>query len=78
VVFLILVIGAAFLEEALWDRLVWHDRGWLFGEGAELGDLALALLVPLLALPQAVHYALDGFVWKVRPKKNPALAAELG
>ncbi len=75
--FLIVVIGAAFLEEALWDRLVWHDRPWLFGDGTELGAVALALLVPLLAIPQATHYALDGFVWKVRREKNPSLAAEL-
>jgi len=71
------VIGAAFLEETLWDRWVWHDRAWLFGESDDLGDLALTLLVPLLALPQALHYALDGFIWKVRREKNPALAAEL-
>ncbi len=77
VVFVVVVVGAAFLEEALWDRLVWHDRTWLFGDGVDLGDLALTLLVPLLALPQAVHYALDGFVWKVRREKNPTLAKEL-
>jgi hypothetical protein len=76
-VFLILIVGAAFLEEALWDLLVWHDRSWLFGEGLDPSDIALTLLVPLLALPQAVHYALDGFVWKVRREKNPALSAEL-
>ena len=33
---------------------------------------ALALLVPLLALPQATHYLLDGFIW--RSKENPKLA----
>jgi len=77
VVFALVVIGAAFLEETLWDRWVWHDRAWLFGESDDLGDLALTLLVPLLALPQALHYALDGFIWKVRREKNPALAAEL-
>jgi hypothetical protein len=37
---------------------------------------ALALLVPLLALPQATHYLLDAWIW--RRKGNPGLADRLG
>jgi hypothetical protein len=77
-IFFVVIIGAAFMEETLWDKLVWHDRTWLFGGGPDLGDVALCLVVPLLALPQATHYALDGFIWKVRREKNPKLAEELG
>jgi hypothetical protein len=58
----------AYLEEMLWDRGVWHDRPWLFGASWEVGWLKV-LVVPLLALPQVVHYVLDGFVW--RRKNNP-------
>ncbi len=76
-VFLALIIGAAFWEEALWDRFVWHDRPWLFGPSSEAQDFALTFIVPLLALPAVTHYALDGFIWKVRREKNPALADEL-
>jgi hypothetical protein len=77
-VFVGFVLACALVEETLWDRYVWHDRPWLFGDGDELSGLALTLLVPLLALPQATHYALDGFVWKVRRReKNPALHDEL-
>lgn len=64
---LILFIGAvwalAFVEELLWDRGVWNDRGHLFGDRWRLpnpGDL----LVPLLGVPQLTHYVLDGFIWK--------------
>lgn len=68
--FLGVALGFAFLEELLWERLVWHDRpGWFGGEvRAEplLDGAARALLVPLLALPQAVHYALDGVLWRRR------------
>jgi hypothetical protein len=39
----------------------------MFGGGWDLGPAAQALLVPLLALPQAVHYVLDGFIWKRGP-----------
>jgi hypothetical protein len=69
---------AAWLEEWGWDRLVWHDHPRLF-PGPEFHPAVelLALLVPLLALPQAVHYLLDAWVWRVRPE-NPDLARHLG
>lgn len=60
----------AYVEELGWDRGVWHERTWLFGEGADFGALR-RWLVPLLALPQIVHYVLDGFVW--RSRQNPDL-----
>jgi len=65
------VVALALLEEAAWDRWVWHDRPWLFGEGANPPAAALPLLVPLLALPQSLHYVLDAFVWRAR--SNPQL-----
>jgi hypothetical protein len=65
--FLGVVLALAFQEELLWDRLVWHERPQLFG-AFEVGvPLSwLALVVPLLALPQVTHYVLDGFIWRVR------------
>ncbi|MEM9193693.1 MAG: hypothetical protein AAGF12_31245 [Myxococcota bacterium] len=73
--FLGFVLLAAFVEELLWHRFVWHEYEGLFGEGWELSDAALRFLVPLLALPQATHYALDGFIWK--RNTNPTLASAL-
>jgi len=61
----------AFAEELIWDRAIWHDRGWLFGDSWEIGALKL-LVVPLLALPQLTHYVLDGFIW--RRRSNPSVA----
>ena len=71
-----LVLVAA-IEEWGWDRIVWHERGGLF-PGPELmpSAAALALLVPLLALPQSTHYVLDAWIWRV--KGNPGLARRLG
>lgn len=63
-VFAGLLIAVAYGEEWLWDLGIWHDHPALFGKGWTLGLLAQALLVPLLALPQATHYLLDGFIWK--------------
>ena len=76
VAFVAFLIAAAFFEEALWDRWVWHDRAWLFGGGTEVSAIAITLLAPLLAVPQATHYVLDAFVWRVA--KNPGLGRELG
>ncbi len=69
--FLASVLLLALAEEAAWDRWVWHDRPSLFGQGRTLGTTALALLVPLLALPQSLHYVLDAFIWRLRG--NPQL-----
>jgi hypothetical protein len=67
-IFLVMLWAVAYIEEMFWDRGVWQDRSWLFGSPWEVGTLKL-ILVPLLALPQLVHYVLDGFVW--RRKNNP-------
>jgi hypothetical protein len=69
--FLVMLWAIAYIEEMFWDRGVWQDRSWLFGSPWEIGTLKL-VLVPLLALPQLVHYVLDGFIW--RRKNNPDLA----
>jgi hypothetical protein len=66
--FLTVLWAIAYIEEMFWDRGVWQDRSWLFGSPWDIGTLKL-LLVPLLALPQLVHYVLDGFIW--RRKNNP-------
>lgn len=75
--FLASLLLFAFVEEALWDRLVWHDREWLFGFAPELHVPWHAALVPLLALPQSTHYALDAVLWR-RGEAGPELAEALG
>ena len=74
----------AFLEELSWDRLVWHDHDWLFGSFHDVpfGGTALAFLVPLLAVPQATHYVLDGLLWRrsdaaTRPAQRAAVGGTL-
>jgi len=72
------LLVVAWVEEWGWDRFVWHEHGGFFpGPSFAPGAAALALLVPLLALPQATHYVLDAWVWRVRPE-NPDLARHLG
>jgi hypothetical protein len=69
----------AFVEELFWDRLVWHQKSWLFGHGAPLDEAWLSWLVPLLALPQLTHYVLDGFLWRRgETRRLPAQRTALG
>ena len=71
------LIVVAWIEEWGWDRFVWHERAGLFpGPDLTPSAAALALLVPLLALPQSTHYLLDAWIWRV--KGNPGLARRLG
>jgi hypothetical protein len=69
---LVLVGGAiafSFLEEAFWAGWIWRETYGIFGAFLRWlppvqDPTLLALLVPLLALPQIVHYVLDGFIWR--------------
>lgn len=75
-----LVVALAYSEEWLWDRWVWHEHPGLFGaQEASLVEhsLAGAIGVALLATPQATHYVLDRWIWRVGPR-NPELARQLG
>lgn len=66
-----LLLGLAFVEEGLWDALVWRDHPTVFGAfwaiPKVLDRATLAWLVPTLALPQSTHYVIDGFIWRLRP-----------
>ena len=69
----------AFVEEGIWDLLVWGDHPMVFGgiDGAWIdGSDLLVIIVPLLVLPQATHYILDAFIWKLNAS-NPDLKAYL-
>jgi hypothetical protein len=78
--FLIFLVCLAFVEEFLWDRLVFHDRPWLFGAANfELPAGLVALIVPVLMVPQATHYVLDGLLWRRKDTRElPAQRRALG
>jgi len=70
-----LAIVLAYLEEGMWDALVWREHGTFFAEvqlSQALSDSWLALIVPALILPQATHYVLDAWIWKF-DGSNPRL-----
>lgn len=59
----------AYAEELIWHRAVWPDHSWLFGAAWHVPQWQV-WLVPLLAVPQATHYVLDGFIWKRRSNSD--------
>lgn len=63
----VLVLG--YLEEGLWDGMIWREHPGLFRPFQwlpEAGPVLAGILVPLLAVPQATHYVLDAFIWRLR------------
>ncbi|MFD0766315.1 hypothetical protein ACFQZI_15740 [Mucilaginibacter lutimaris] len=68
--FVLLLALFAYVEEGLWDGMIWKEHGSVFTIFSGLPQISnqqlLALLVPLLALPQSAHYILDGFIWKFK------------
>lgn len=62
------LIFLGYLEEALWDVFIWREHTFLFGFFKFLPEVEnfelMTLLVPLLTLPQATHYVLDGYIWR--------------
>jgi hypothetical protein len=75
--FVAIIVTLAYLEEGLWDSLVWREHEtffqgfYIFGHVTHFG--ILSFLIPLLALPQLVHYVLDAFIWKMRPDQKGVL-----
>ncbi len=68
--FALVLIVLAYFEEGFWDSLVWRERQELFSIfyvfGAIPDHAILSMVVPLLAVPQATHYVLDAFIWRMR------------
>lgn len=77
--FVAVLVAFAYFEQLAWDRLAEHDHPWLFGEGSLLSAAWLAWLVPALAMPQVMHYVLDGLLWRREQSRvRPAQLAALG
>ncbi len=58
----------AFLEEWVWDGVLWRDHSELFPWFWALeapSNAVLSIVVPLLALPQLLHYIFDAFIWRL-------------
>ena len=67
-IYMLMLFALAFVEEGLWDGLIWREHASFFAAFRLLPQAVpediMVWLIPLLALPQAVHYILDAFIWK--------------
>ena len=58
----------AYLEESIWDGMIWKDHIELFPFMTSFEMLqdpvVVSVVVALLVLPQITHYVLDGFIWR--------------
>lgn len=58
----------AYVEENLWDGMIWKDHPEIFPFLAEIDQLqnplVVSVIVSVLVLPQVTHYILDGFIWR--------------
>ncbi|MGB9153177.1 MAG: hypothetical protein WCD70_08840 [Alphaproteobacteria bacterium] len=74
-VFIASLLLLAYFEEGLWDAFIWNEHKMAFRFFQALPEIEdknlLSWLVPLLALPQMTHYALDAFIWKIRQQGTP-------
>jgi len=68
-VYIGVLVLLGYVEEGLWDGFIWTEhKGFfrLFQPLPAINDKALASwVIPLLALPQMTHYALDAFIWRL-------------
>lgn len=64
----------AYVEEGLWDVIVWKDHPEIFPfmiDGLSFeSPLLISVMVSLLVLPQVTHYVLDGFIWRFSKEAN--------
>ena len=77
--FYLLLLSLALVEEALWERFVWHAYLPDYGVTPEtLGAIAVSAWVALLSLPQITHYVLDGVLWRLTPANADLRSLVLG
>jgi len=80
-IFITIVAGIlvmAFVEEYLWDMLLYRDNPTFFQSLLSYplevleNPYTRAMAISFLALPQVTHYILDGYIWKAN-SSNPFL-----
>ena len=70
------ILFAAITEEYFWDMFIYDENRQIFESIApynwnQLTDKwAVIFAMAILALPQLVHYVIDGFIWKMNSKNK--------
>lgn len=73
-VYLGILFILGYFEQGLWDGFIWRTERPIFSFfdflPAVHEGFIRAIMVPLLAIPQATHYVLDAYVWRVSGKDS--------
>jgi hypothetical protein len=73
-IFILALLVLGYIEEGFWASFVWREHLEVFGIFEKLPVIrsrdTLSWVVPLLTLPQATHYVLDGFIWKLKDNNS--------
>jgi hypothetical protein len=78
-IYVLIVMGFSYFEEAIWDWFVWQEHANIFGPFyVPASATVLVILVPFLTMPQATHYVLDAFIWRVNKKGKEEVRAVIG
>jgi hypothetical protein len=72
IIFFAIIFCFAFIEEGIWDTLIWREHHeifeWMYFSDTLDNNSYLSFIVPLLIMPQVVHYILDAYIWKRNEK----------
>lgn len=78
-IYIISLMALAYFEEGIWDWFVWREHQGIFGNfHLQATATVLAVLVPLLTMPQVTHYVLDAYIWRVNKKGKEEVRAVIG
>jgi hypothetical protein len=70
ILYLSIILVFSFMEEGLWDSLVWQEHHNYFQAFHFIPSLTnnvlLSVVVPLLSVPQISHYIIDGYIWRLK------------
>jgi hypothetical protein len=72
-IFMGILIILAYIEENLWDGIIWNDHPEIFPLFSGLtfqNPFVVSVIVAILVLPQVTHYVLDGFIWRFSRDKQ--------
>jgi len=65
-----IILLCSFTEEGLWDSMIWKEHtsyfNWFGFIPVITSQALLAIVVPLLSVPQISHYIIDGYIWRLK------------
>ncbi len=74
-IFLLIPFVLGYVEEGLWDTIIWKEHTNLFGVFEFINQIDTTsfktIIIPILILPQLTHYLLDGFIWRIKKGEVP-------